>query len=239
MAVYSVDIFTAVNLLAFDKWSSEIKPAISFDVTKWIFSISIILSVVNLAYEHIRAQLIIRRGSVAESFLDNLAVRLQSIRFGSGKGWRRFLVFAELTKSKKGAEYIALFTYFSFQGTYLTIAFSNVLALTPMQRGSASSSALAQDRWSTRLPCTRCTIPNCRSKVTASSRVWRVYSTRSKHWLRRIINKPSSCRACFSLSSSGSCQRCPSSSLACFMSSFSGVGFLGRMVVCQGTANAR
>lgn len=60
--------------------------------------------------------MIIRRGSVAESFLDNLAVRLQSIRIcGSGKGWRRFLVFAELTKSKKGAEYIALFTYFSFQ----------------------------------------------------------------------------------------------------------------------------
>lgn len=60
--------------------------------------------------------MIIRRGSVAESFLDNLAVRLQSIRIcGSGKGWRRFLVFAELTKSKKGAEYIALFTYFSLQ----------------------------------------------------------------------------------------------------------------------------
>lgn len=117
MAVYTVDIFTAVNLLAFNKWSSEIQPAISFEITKWIFSISIILSVVNLGYEHIRAQLIIRRGSVAESFLDNLAVRLQSVRLGSGKGWRRFLVFAELTKSKKGAEYIALFTYFSFQGT--------------------------------------------------------------------------------------------------------------------------
>lgn len=117
IAVYAVDTFTAINLLAFNKWSSEIQPAISFDVTKWIFSICIILSFVNLAYEHLRAQIIIRRGSVAESFLDNLAVRLQSVRFGS-KGWRRFLVFAELTKSKKGAEYIALFTYFSFQGMF-------------------------------------------------------------------------------------------------------------------------
>lgn len=116
IAVYAVDTFTAVQLLAFNTWSSEIQPAISFDVTKWIFSVCIILSFVNLGYEHLRAQMIIRRGSVAESFLDNLAVRLQSIRiFGSGKGWRRFLVFAELTKSKKGAEYIALFTYFSFQ----------------------------------------------------------------------------------------------------------------------------
>ncbi|ROW06252.1 hypothetical protein VPNG_08105 [Cytospora leucostoma] len=114
-AVYAVDTFTAVNLLAFNKWSSEIQPAVSFDITKWIFAICIILSIVNLVYEHIRALRIMRRGSVAESYLDNLAVKLESIRMGSGKGWRRFLVFAELTKSKKGAEYIALFTYFSFQ----------------------------------------------------------------------------------------------------------------------------
>lgn len=57
---------------------------------------------------------VIRRGAVAESYLDSLAVRLQSTRPRSG--WKRFLVFAELTKSKKGAEYVALFAYFSFQG---------------------------------------------------------------------------------------------------------------------------
>lgn len=116
--VYAVDTFTAVNLLAFNKWASEIQPAVSFDITKWIFSICIILSFVNVGYEHIRAQRIMRRGAVAESYLDNLAVRLESVKMGKGKGWRRFLVFAELTKSKKGAEYIALFTYFSFQCLY-------------------------------------------------------------------------------------------------------------------------
>ena len=59
-----------------------------------------------------------RSGGVAQSYLDPLAVRIQSIRMGSnGRGWRRFLVFAELTKSKKGSEYVALFTYFSFEGT--------------------------------------------------------------------------------------------------------------------------
>jgi hypothetical protein len=116
-AVYGVDTFTAINLLAFNEWSSEIKPTqlISFDVSKWIFSICIILSIINLAFEHIRANRIMRRGSVAECYLDSLAVRLESVRMGNGQGWRRFLVFAELTKSKKGAEYVALFTYFSFQ----------------------------------------------------------------------------------------------------------------------------
>jgi len=117
VAVYGVDTFTAVNLLAFDKWSSEIQPGIPFAVSKWIFSVCIILSFINLGYEHFRANKVMRRGNVAECFLDDLAVRLESIRLGKAQGWRRFLVFTELTKSKKRLEYIALFTYFSFQCT--------------------------------------------------------------------------------------------------------------------------
>lgn len=115
IAVYTVDSFTAVNLLAFNRWSGGIDPAINIDISKWIFSICIILSFLNLGYEGIRAIKVIRRGNVAECYMDSLAVRWESIRLGSGLGFRRFLVFAELTKSKKGAEYIALFTYFSFQ----------------------------------------------------------------------------------------------------------------------------
>ncbi|KAI0026058.1 hypothetical protein F4780DRAFT_785162 [Xylariomycetidae sp. FL0641] len=123
MAVYGVDSFTAINLLAFDTWSGSIEPTqlISFDVSKWIFSACIIASFVNLAFEHLRAWRVMRRGSVAESYLDNLAVRLESVRITGGQGWRRFLVFAELTKSKKGAEYVALFTYFSFQSWFRVI----------------------------------------------------------------------------------------------------------------------
>jgi hypothetical protein len=117
IAVYAVDVFTAVNLLAFNRWSGEIEPIISIDISKWIFSACIIASFVNLAYEYVRALRVMRRGAVAESYLDSLAVRLECIRMGEkGRGWKRFLVFAELTKSKKGAEYVALFTYFSFQG---------------------------------------------------------------------------------------------------------------------------
>lgn len=56
-----------------------------------------------------------RRGSVAESYLDPLAATLESIRVGCD-GWKRFLVFAALTKSRKGADYVALFAYFQFQG---------------------------------------------------------------------------------------------------------------------------
>lgn len=116
IAVYGVDTFTAVNLLAFNEWSGKIKPAIDLSISKWIFSACIIASWVNLGYEYWRAIRVMKRGAVAESYLDSLAVRLQCIRWTKeGRGWRRFLVFAELTKSKKGAEYVALFTYFAFQ----------------------------------------------------------------------------------------------------------------------------
>ncbi|KAK3492395.1 uncharacterized protein B0T23DRAFT_140879 [Neurospora hispaniola] len=116
-AVYIVDIFTMVQLLAFQKWSSQVQPTslIPIVVSKWIFTICIILSAVNLIYEHIRANRAMRSGSVAESFLDHLAAKLESLRIFGGKGWKRFLVFAALTESKKGAEYIALFCYFNFQ----------------------------------------------------------------------------------------------------------------------------
>jgi len=118
VAVYAVDTFTAYQLLAFNSWSSQVAPTqlIPFDVSKWIFSICIILSFINLGFEHFRARKIMKRGSVAESFLDSLAARLESIRMGKGRGWKRFLVFYDLTKSKKGSEIVALFTYFSFQG---------------------------------------------------------------------------------------------------------------------------
>ena len=44
---------------------------------------------------------------------------MQSIR--DGNGWRRFLVFAALTKSRKGADYVALFSYFEFRGAVRVI----------------------------------------------------------------------------------------------------------------------
>ncbi|KAI9762434.1 MAG: hypothetical protein M4579_000410 [Chaenotheca gracillima] len=116
IAVYAVDTFTAVNLVIFDRWSGQIKPVIPFDISKWIFAACIIASFINLIFEWVRAVRVMRRGGIAESYLDPLAVRVQSVRVGKkGRGWRRFLVFAALTKGKKGVEYVALFVHFSFK----------------------------------------------------------------------------------------------------------------------------
>lgn len=64
-----------------------------------------------------------RSGSITRSYLDPLAVRVQCFRIFTrkGRGWKRFLVFAELTKSKKGAEYVALYSYFSFESWMNTV----------------------------------------------------------------------------------------------------------------------
>jgi Fungal potassium channel len=119
VAVYAVDTFTAVNLLAFSQWSSEIKPIIPLEYARWIFAGCIILSFVLLFFRWLRAIRVMKDSAIARSYLDPLAVRVQSVRMGKrGRGWKRFLVFAELTKGKKGADYIALFTYFSFEGIF-------------------------------------------------------------------------------------------------------------------------
>ncbi|KAJ5899424.1 hypothetical protein N7495_004168 [Penicillium taxi] len=122
-AVYGVDTFTAVNLLAFSRWSGRVEPVIPFRISRWIFAICILISFVLLIYRWFWAIRAIRSGSVTQSYLNPLAVRVQSFRVlgKSGQGWKRFLVFAELTKSKKGAEYVALYTYFSFHSWLNTI----------------------------------------------------------------------------------------------------------------------
>lgn len=122
LAVYAVDIFTAVNLLAFSRWAGQIKPAIPFTISRWIFAVCIIISFALLVIRWLHAIRAMRSGSIAQSYLNSLAVRIQSIRMGErGRGWKRFLVFAELTKSRKGAEYVALYSYFSFEAWMNTV----------------------------------------------------------------------------------------------------------------------
>ncbi|KAJ5168649.1 uncharacterized protein N7482_004243 [Penicillium canariense] len=123
ISVYSVDTFTAVNLLAFSRWAGRVEPAIPFKISRWIFAVCILVSFTLLIYRWMLAIRAMRSGSIARSYLDPLAVRVQCFRVFTkeGHGWRRFLVFAELTKSKKGAEYVALYAYFSFQSWMNTI----------------------------------------------------------------------------------------------------------------------
>lgn len=118
VAVFAADTFTAVNLLAYNKWTSKVEPKIPLEYARWIFAGCIIFGFVLYIFNWIFAIRAIRRGGIADSFLDPLAATLQSMR---GSGWRRFLVFSNLTQSKKGTDYIAYFVYFSFQSAIRVI----------------------------------------------------------------------------------------------------------------------
>ncbi|GAB7329279.1 hypothetical protein MBLNU13_g01085t1 [Cladosporium sp. NU13] len=118
VAVFAADTFTAVNLLAYNKWTSKVEPKIPLEYARWIFAGCIMFGFVLYIFNWIFAIRAIRRGGIADSFLDPLAATLQSMR---GSGWRRFLVFSNLTQSKKGTDYIAYFVYFSFQSAIRVI----------------------------------------------------------------------------------------------------------------------
>lgn len=118
VAVFAADTFTAVNLLAYNKWTSKVEPKIPIEYARWIFAGCILFGFVLYIFNWIFAIRAIRRGGIADSFLDPLAATLQSMR---GSGWRRFLVFANLTQSKKGTDYVAFFVYFSFQSAIRVI----------------------------------------------------------------------------------------------------------------------
>ena len=87
VAVYALDTFTAVNLLVFDRWSSQVQPKIPFKYSRWIFAVCILISWALCIYEWIRAIRVLKRDGVAASYMDPLAASLQSMR---PKGWKRF-----------------------------------------------------------------------------------------------------------------------------------------------------
>lgn len=62
---------------------------------------------------------VIRGGGVADAYMNAIAVRWNCVWGGKGSedtGWKRFLVFARLTKQRGKTDYAALVTYFSFKG---------------------------------------------------------------------------------------------------------------------------
>ncbi|PUU82590.1 hypothetical protein B9Z19DRAFT_1120486 [Tuber borchii] len=112
------DTYTAIILLIFNRWSSQIKPIIPFNVAKIIFAVCVGLSYTLYVIEWWHVARVIFRGGVADAYMDSIALRWHSIRGGRGKedtGWKRFLVFAKLTEKRGRRDYVAPFRYFSFK----------------------------------------------------------------------------------------------------------------------------
>jgi Fungal potassium channel len=136
VSIYAVDVFTAINLTIFS-WDNDL--VLDSSISQWLFVSFMVISFFFLASRYLRTIRIIKSGNIVESYLDPLAVRVQSIRPGQqGRGWKRFLVYVELTKSKKGADYVALFSYFSFEGEHYCVSALRILLLTATKPGCVS-----------------------------------------------------------------------------------------------------
>jgi hypothetical protein len=111
MAVFASDIYTAVSLLAYDRWSSEINPAVPIHISRWIFAGCIILSTVIIIIEFIIAIRISRERNISRTYTNEIARQFYSI-----KGYNYFCLFGKITKSRNKKEYLALFVYFALKG---------------------------------------------------------------------------------------------------------------------------
>lgn len=111
LAVYVSDIYTAIVLLAFDRWSSSIEPYVPFRISRWIFGGCIILSIVLIIYDYVNAVIVIRGRNISFNYTTPIARNILSI-----KRYSYFCLFAKITKSKSKVEYLALFVFFSFKG---------------------------------------------------------------------------------------------------------------------------
>ncbi|KAA8909687.1 hypothetical protein FN846DRAFT_600845 [Sphaerosporella brunnea] len=119
---YAADIYTAIILLAFNRWTNdtlEQSAIIDFNVARIIFCVCIFGSFVLLAVDWFFAVKVIKSDGVAEAYMNPIVVRYNCIRGGrmrNDTGWKRFLVFAKLTEERGVVDYLALFTYFAFKG---------------------------------------------------------------------------------------------------------------------------
>src|SRR5271169_5480496 len=115
---------TAIFLLAFNKWATQVKPAVSLSISRWIFSGCIIFSFLLLAKDWWTARKIIRSRDISFAYTNLLgnfilitsltvANRWYSVR----GGYAYFCLFDRLGDSRHAWDSIAFFVFFSFKGT--------------------------------------------------------------------------------------------------------------------------
>lgn len=119
IAVFASDIYTAIVLLAFHKWSSEINPSVPIHISRWIFAGCIILSTLLVFVEFMIAIHIVREKNISRTYTNTMARKIYSIR-----GYNYFCLFGKITSSRSKTEYLALFVYFTLQG-WLKIIFAD------------------------------------------------------------------------------------------------------------------
>ncbi|KAK3820569.1 MAG: hypothetical protein JOS17DRAFT_688451, partial [Linnemannia elongata] len=119
--IYCADLWTAVNLLVSDSWTSNLGVEggqisfqsinISFEIYKWVFAACIVLSFILLAWDMKKAAAIIQSRDISYAFTSMIAYRYYAI-----KSYAHFCLFSKIHNSKKQIDEIAFFCFFTFRG---------------------------------------------------------------------------------------------------------------------------
>ncbi|CAG8563225.1 10947_t:CDS:2 [Acaulospora morrowiae] len=109
--VYMADMWTAGILLIFDRWSSAIQPKIPFFISKWIYVGCIFFSFLLLAWDIKKARHIIATRDISYAFTSTIAYRYYTLR-----SYKHYCFFSQINNSKKKADEVAFFVFFTFKG---------------------------------------------------------------------------------------------------------------------------
>ncbi|KAK4050022.1 Potassium transporter [Microbotryomycetes sp. JL221] len=125
IAVYIADIYTAVALLASNRWSATYLQSaaatdgsktakllkVPFDVGKWVFTGCIIFSFLLLLWEARKARAIIKSRDISYAFTNVMSQNWYSLR-----SYDHFCFFCQIDNSKKKKDEFAFFVFFTFKG---------------------------------------------------------------------------------------------------------------------------
>ncbi|KAI8355628.1 hypothetical protein EDC96DRAFT_516058 [Choanephora cucurbitarum] len=109
--VYIADLWTAVTLLVYDKWSLIEQPIIPFYISKWIYVGCIALSFLLLAWEIRNTVKVMDTRDVSLAVTNPLAYRTYS-----AKGYKYFCLLRKIKSSTKWSDVIIFYVFYTLKG---------------------------------------------------------------------------------------------------------------------------
>lgn len=104
------DIYTCIKLLAFDIWSNNyVEPYVSFTITKWLFSVCILISLFLVVIDAVNGYQIYKTRIISLCFINNWSRNIFSLR-----NYAMFCLFDKITPSGFQQK-LAFLTYFELK----------------------------------------------------------------------------------------------------------------------------
>ncbi|CAO3638414.1 unnamed protein product [Cunninghamella blakesleeana] len=110
VAAYCADIWSAIILLVYNKWSLSKEPKIPMYISKWIYVACIALSFIFLAWDIRKARIVMASRDISYSVTNNIVYRYKSV-----KSYNVFCLFVKIGRSKRFSDSIAFYVFFTLK----------------------------------------------------------------------------------------------------------------------------